>query len=166
MEEWYDSGVPLSLLPDSLPLFDEAHLDSQAVFLALRTVVAAGDPGLPDPGRVPDHLLLLPQGLLPVVLDVAAGLRRGVRRAHRAGSVDRPPPRRRTCFDYLMLDSKDREKADRRLQARTHGVFGSHPCDPVVSTTQERPFDTDFIEVPLIPGTASIKVPGEATGKK
>ena len=43
-------------------------------------LVLPGDPHPVDPARLPDHLLLLPQGVLPVLLRRSAGVRR--RRAH------------------------------------------------------------------------------------
>src|SRR6185503_17972746 len=48
----------------------------------------------PDfPGGVPGHLLLLPQGLLPVVLRDAAGMRRGPSSPGRVPRRDRSPDR-------------------------------------------------------------------------
>jgi hypothetical protein len=65
------------------------------------------------------------------------------------------PPRveapRRTCLDYLLLEPKDQAAANRYLQGRTHGTFGTHPCDPIASPLLERPFDTDVAVVPLGP---------------
>ncbi|MFL6550195.1 MAG: hypothetical protein ACJ8OJ_15995 [Povalibacter sp.] len=57
------------------------------------------------------------------------------------------------CLDYLLLDSKDQATADRYVRARTNGVFGTHPCDPVVSPLLERPFETDYAQLNLGPVT-------------
>jgi hypothetical protein len=69
--------------------------------------------------------------------------------------ADSAPPRaqppRRGCLDYLLQEPKHRAAADRYVQAHTPGAFGSHPCDPFVSPMLERPFDTDFAELPLGP---------------
>ncbi len=63
----------------------------------------------------------------------------------------RSGPPRSACMDYLLLAPKDREKADLKIRSRTLGVFGTRPCDPFVSPMLERPFDTDYVEVPLLP---------------
>jgi hypothetical protein len=59
-------------------------------------------------------------------------------------------PRSR-CLDYLLLDPKDRAAADRYVQNRTQGAFGTHPCDPIVSPRLSRPFETDLAELQLGP---------------
>lgn len=59
-------------------------------------------------------------------------------------------PRSR-CLDYLLLDPKDRAAADRYVQNRTQGAFGTHPCDPLVSPRLERPFETDVAQLQLGP---------------
>lgn len=60
------------------------------------------------------------------------------------------PPRSR-CLDYLLLDPKDRAAANRYIQNRTQGAFGTHPCDPLVSPRLERPFETDVAQLQLGP---------------
>lgn len=60
-------------------------------------------------------------------------------------------PQRRTCMDYLLIGGKDRANTDLRMQQRTSGVIGAHPCDPVVSPLIERPFETDFAHLDLGP---------------
>jgi len=60
-------------------------------------------------------------------------------------------PQRRTCMEYLLLGPSDRSKTDLRMQQRTNGVVGTHPCDPVVSPLLERPFETDFAHLDLGP---------------
>jgi hypothetical protein len=61
-------------------------------------------------------------------------------------------PARRSCFDYLLLEPKDRALADRHLQtSRQAGTFGTHPCDPFVAPSLDRFFDTDFAELRLGP---------------
>jgi hypothetical protein len=55
------------------------------------------------------------------------------------------------CLDYLLLDAKDQARADRYVQARTHGAYGTHPCDPVVSPLLDRPFETDVARLELGP---------------
>lgn len=64
-----------------------------------------------------------------------------------ARPVAAPP----SCLDYLLMDPKDQAAASRYIQARTNGVFGAHPCDPVVSPLIERPFETDFARLHLGP---------------
>lgn len=65
--------------------------------------------------------------------------------------VTAPPPRR-TCFDYLLLERKDRALANQHLQTSSqNGIFGTDPCDPFVSPSLDRPFDTDFAELRLGP---------------
>lgn len=59
-------------------------------------------------------------------------------------------PRSR-CLDYLLLDPKDRAAADRYVQNRTQGAFGTHPCDPLVSPRLSRPFETDVAQWQLGP---------------
>jgi hypothetical protein len=63
----------------------------------------------------------------------------------------RKDPPRRTCLDYLMLDPKQRYKADLRLSSEANGVLGMHPCDPVMSPLLERPFEEDFLQLDLGP---------------
>ena len=69
-------------------------------------------------------------------------------------SVERPvrkDPPRRNCLDYLMLEPKERYKADLRLQGEANGMLGMHPCDPVMSPLLERPFESDFVQLDLGP---------------
>jgi hypothetical protein len=63
----------------------------------------------------------------------------------------RKDPPRRNCLDYLMLEPRQRYKADLRLRAEANGVLGMHPCDPVVSPLLERPFESDFLQLDLGP---------------
>jgi hypothetical protein len=63
----------------------------------------------------------------------------------------RPTAAQPSCLDYLLMDPKDQAAASRYIQARTNGVFGAHPCDPVVSPLIERPFETDFARLHLGP---------------
>jgi hypothetical protein len=65
-------------------------------------------------------------------------------------SVRKAPPRR-NCLDYLMLEPKQRYKADLRLQGEANGMLGMHPCDPVMSPLLERPFESDFVQLDLGP---------------
>ena len=67
----------------------QPHLRDAAL---LELLAGAADPDLP--ARLPPHLLLLPQGLLPVLLAVAPGLRRGrrPRQLHRRDPVPPHPP--------------------------------------------------------------------------
>jgi hypothetical protein len=79
-------------------------------------------------------------------------LTKGFRTARR---VSRPQARN-TCMDYMMLSPEDREKVDLKVQSRGLGVFGTRPCDPFVSPDLERPFDNNYIEVPLLPRASVI----------
>jgi hypothetical protein len=63
----------------------------------------------------------------------------------------RPAAAQPSCLDYLLMDPKDQAAANRYIQARTNGVFGAHPCDPVVSPLIERPFERDFARLYLGP---------------
>jgi hypothetical protein len=65
-------------------------------------------------------------------------------------AVRKDPPRR-NCLDYLMLEPKQRYKADLRLQGEANGMLGMHPCDPVMSPLLERPFESDFVQLDLGP---------------
>ena len=55
------------------------------------------------------------------------------------------------CLDYLLLGPGHQAAANRYVQSRTTGTFGSHPCDPVASPLIERPFETDYAQLPLGP---------------
>jgi hypothetical protein len=73
----------------------------------------------------------------------------------RAVFRQREPPKRRSahdsCTDYMLLSPEQKRIADQKVQSRTLGMFGSRPCDPFVSDILERPFDTEYIEIPLKP---------------
>ena len=71
------AGLPLAVLL-------AAHLASRAA-----GVVSPGDPHPLDPARLPDDLLLLPQGLLPRVLRRSAGLRGRRAAIHRGYAMER-----------------------------------------------------------------------------
>jgi hypothetical protein len=62
-----------------------------------------------------------------------------------------PPQHRNTCMDYLLLPLEEKEKIDERIQQRTGGAFGSRPCDPYVSDMVERPFESEHVEISIIP---------------
>jgi hypothetical protein len=67
-------------------------------------------------------------------------------------------PARRSCFDYLLLEPKDRAIADQHMQTSSQsGTFGTHPCDPFVSPNLDRLFDTDFAELRLGPARLRTK---------
>jgi hypothetical protein len=59
--------------------------------------------------------------------------------------------RRNACFDYMMLSPEDKDRVNQRVQSRTLGMFGTRPCDPFVSPLLERPFDDEYVEIPLKP---------------
>jgi hypothetical protein len=67
-------------------------------------------------------------------------------------------PVRRSCFDYLLLEPKDRALADQHMRTSSqNGSFGTHPCDPYVSPNLDRLFDTDFAELHLGPARLPAK---------
>lgn len=67
-------------------------------------------------------------------------------------------PVRRSCFDYLLLEPKDRALANQHLRTSSqNGTFGTHPCDPFVSPHLDRLFDTDFAELHLGPARLPTK---------
>jgi len=73
-----------------------------------------------------------------------------------ADALAQPPRQTRSlsgsrCLDYLLLDPKDQSAADRYIQSRSGGTFGSHPCDPFISPLIERPFDEAIVQTQLGP---------------
>lgn len=63
----------------------------------------------------------------------------------------KPKPRGSRCLAYLLMEPEDQADANLYLQGHANGVFGSHPCDPVVSPLIDRPLDHNFVELPLGP---------------
>lgn len=78
-------------------------------------------------------------------------VQRELDRALARNQTSSPVPPRSRCLDYLLLEPKDRAAADRYIQNRTQGAFGTHPCDPLVSPRLERPFETDVAQMQLGP---------------
>jgi len=81
--------------------------------------------------------------------DAASAVRKEIAAAARRAPA--PPPRSSRCMSYLLLDPEDQAAANLYMQGRTHGVFGTNPCDPFVSPQLERPYDTDFAQIRLGP---------------
>jgi hypothetical protein len=64
--------------------------------------------------------------------------------------IQRPSPRS-SCMDYLLLSPEEQARVIQKVQTRTVAVFGTRPCEPFVSPHLERPFDTNYAEIPFFP---------------
>jgi hypothetical protein len=51
----------------------------------------------------------------------------------------------------MLLSPEQKDRVNQKIQSRTQGAFGSRPCDPFVSDMIERPFDDEYVEIPLKP---------------
>lgn len=80
-----------------------------------------------------------------------SSLQKDLKAGFRNAQVRQSKPRRNNCMDYMMLSPEEKDKVNHRIQQRTGGVFGSRPCDPYVSDMIERPFENEYVELPISP---------------
>jgi hypothetical protein len=58
-----------------------------------------------------------------------------------------PPKLPSACHAYMMSSPKDQQRADMRMRQSTNGLPGTHPCDPVVSPLQDRPYEREYLQL-------------------